>query len=89
MFEIETKSGKKINLTTELLIQKLLQNIVEDKDNPKLKSSNEFIQEIHKNLNTNFLNATNLQTYEIYFLAGYYYQVFLRKNNVKEKEENV
>lgn len=89
MFEIKTKNGKTINLTKELLIEKILEAAMKDKDNPKLKDLESFVSLINKSLSSNFLSATNQQVYEIYFLAGYYYQIFLQKNNVKEKEENV
>ena len=89
MFEIKTKNGKTINLTKELLIEKILEAAMKDKDNPKLKDLESFVSLINKSLSSNFLSATNQQIYEIYFLAGYYYHLFLQKNNVKEKEENV
>jgi hypothetical protein len=89
MFIVETKTGDKIELNNELLIEKLLEAAMKDKDNKNLKDLESFIILINKSLNSNFLLATNKQIYEVYFLAGYYYQIFLQKNNVKEKEENV
>lgn len=89
MFEIKTKEGK-IKMSSEQLFQTILKQCFVDHENDNLQNVEEYIKVITKTVKTNLLEANLSQLFSIYFMAGYYYKVFLNQNEVtinnKDKE---
>ena len=90
MFEIETEEGP-LNVTTEELFQLILKQCFVEEHNENLKDIDAFIKVITKTVKTNLLEANLTQLFSIYFMAGYYYKIFLNQNEViinnKDKKE--
>ena len=84
-FKIVTKDSS-INLTKEELFKTILKTVFEDKDNQSLRFSDEYAEAILATLgadsNKEFYNISLKQLTAIAFMAGYYYKLFLSKNNV-------
>lgn len=81
MFEIKTKEGK-LNMSSEELFQTILKQCFLDEDNENLQSLDTFIEIITKIVKTDLLKANLTQLFSIYFMAGYYYKIFLNQNEV-------
>tara|TARA_B100001059_G_scaffold134263_1_gene134500 strand:+ start:8306 stop:8581 length:276 start_codon:yes stop_codon:yes gene_type:complete len=90
MFEIKTEEGS-LNVTTEELFQLILKQCFVEEHNENLKDIDAFIKVITKTVKTNLLEANLTQLFSIYFMAGYYYKIFLNQNEViinnKDKKE--
>ncbi len=90
MFEIKTEEGP-LNVTTEELFQLILKQCFVEEHNENLKDIDAFIKVITKTVKTNLLEANLTQLFSIYFMAGYYYKIFLNQNEViinnKDKKE--
>jgi len=82
MFEIKTEEGP-LNVTTEELFQLILKQCFVEEHNENLKDIDAFIKVITKTVKTNLLEANLTQLFSIYFMAGYYYKIFLNQNEVK------
>jgi hypothetical protein len=84
-FKITTKDSS-INLSKEELFKTILKTVFEDKDNKNLQFSDEYAETILAALgattNKEFYNISLKQLSAIAFMAGYYYKVFLTKNDV-------
>jgi len=84
-FKITNKDSS-INITKEELFKNILTTVFKDKDNENLRHSDEYAEAILEalgiNTNKDFFNITLKQMTAISFMAGYYYKVFLTKNNV-------
>ena len=80
-----------IRLSVNDLFVQILNQAFEDFEDNQNFDTELFIEEINKIMISNkniLLDSTNKQIYSIYFLAGYYYKIFINKNNVKiEKDE--
>jgi hypothetical protein len=82
VFLIETEKGI-LKLTKEQAFEEILNAAMKQNKNEKLISLDEFVEIIFNKLKSHMLKAEHKQLYGIYFLAGYYYKIFLEKNNVK------
>ena len=83
-FKIIT-SDSEVNLTAHDLFVQILNQAFQDFENNKNYDSDLIVKEINKILSSKedlLLNSSNKQMYSIYFLAGYYYKIFMTKNNV-------
>lgn len=84
-FKVTTKDSS-LNLSKEELFKTILQTVFQDKDNEKLKYSDEYASAIlsilNANVNQEFYNISLKQLTSIAFMAGYYYKVFLTNNDV-------
>ena len=87
MFTIQTKNGETLNLSKEKAFEEILEAAMKQNENQKLECLDEFIEIVFAKLKFHMLEANNKQLYGIYFLAGYYYRIFLEKNNVKINKE--
>lgn len=87
MFVIKTKDGKTLNLSKEKAFEEILEAAMKQNENKRLESLDEFIEIVFAKLKSHMLEANNKQLYGIYFLAGYYYRIFLEKNNVEISKE--
>lgn len=92
MFKIQTKDGGTLDASIDTVFSNILRKAFIDIDkNENIKNLDDFIKYIHQKVSTNYLDVTNAQLFSIYFLAGYYYKLFLEKNNVqiigKKKEK--
>lgn len=87
MFKIKTKNNKTLLITKEQAFEEILEAAMKQNESKKLESLDEFIEIVFAKLKSHILDANNKQLYGIYFLAGYYYRIFLEKNNVKINEE--
>lgn len=82
MFIIKTKDGD-LKVSIDHVFEQILRKSYLDFDkNTNIKNLNAFIEHINKTLSTSQLDITHSQLYSIYFLAGYYYRLFLEKNDV-------
>lgn len=80
-----TTSDSELNLTLHDLFVQILSQAFQDFENNKNYDSDLIVEEINKILSSKedlLLNSSNKQIYSIYFLAGYYYKIFMNKNNV-------
>jgi len=84
-FKITTKDSS-INISKEELLKTILKTVFEDKDNQSLRFSDDYAETILSLLgaqtNKDFYNISLKQLSAICFMAGYYYKVFLTKNDV-------
>ena len=87
MFQIRTKDNKLLTVSKEQAFEEILEAAMKQNENKKLESLDEFIEIVFAKLKSHMLDANNKQLYGIYFLAGYYYRIFLEKNNVEISEE--
>jgi hypothetical protein len=87
MFEIKTKEGK-INMSSDQLFQTILKQCFVDHQNDNLQNVKNYIEVITKIVKTNLLEANLSQLLSIYFMAGYYYKVFLNQNEVTINNKN-
>lgn len=82
MFFIKT-NGEDVKVSIEQVFDIILQKSLSDFDkNKNLKNLNDFIDCLNRTISKNHLHTTHNQLYSVYFLAGYYYRLFLEKNNV-------
>jgi len=80
-----TTSDSELNLTLHDLFVQILSQAFQDFENNKNYDSDLIVEQINKILSSKedlLLNSSNKQIYSIYFLAGYYYKIFMNKNNV-------
>ena len=80
-----TTSESEVNLTAHDLFVQILNQAFQDFDNNDNYDTDLIVEEINKILSSKedlLLNSSNKQIYSIYFLAGYYYKIFMNKNNV-------
>lgn len=82
MFKIK-KNTKNLNISSQELFKNILQQIFLEEDNKNLKDVSYFVKQVHNLTKTKFLDMSFSQLLEIYFMAGYYYRIFLEKNNVE------
>ena len=69
-------------MSSEELFQTILKQCFLDEDNENLQSLDTFIEIITKIVKTDLLKANLTQLFSIYFMAGYYYKIFLNQNEV-------
>lgn len=84
IFKIKSSENETISLTEEQLFTQILAQAFKDKDTST--NVEEYVSTINSlitKLNQSNLDITFKQIYTIYFLSGYYYKVFLSKNNVE------
>lgn len=87
MFEIKTKEGT-LNMSSDELFQTILKQCFVDESNKNLQNVDDYIKVITKIVKTNLLEANLTQILSIYFMAGYYYKVFLNQNEVTINKKN-
>jgi len=87
VFQIRTKDNKFLTVSKEQAFEEILEAAMKQNENKKLESLDEFIEIVFAKLKSHMLDANNKQLYGIYFLAGYYYRIFLEKNNVEISKE--
>jgi hypothetical protein len=84
-FKVITKDSS-ISLTKEELFRTILESVYQDKDNQSLRYAEEYSEVILSILgattNKEFYNLSFKQLATISFMSGYYYKLFLSKNNV-------
>lgn len=77
-------------MSSDQLFQTILKQCFVDHENDNLQNVEEYVKVITKIVKTNLLEANLSQLFSIYFMAGYYYKVFLNQNEVtvnnKDKE---
>jgi hypothetical protein len=82
MFSVKT-NGENIKVSLEHVFNTILKESLSNFDNNKnLNHLDDFIDYLNKTTSKNLLDTTHSQLYSVYFLAGYYYRLFLEKNNV-------
>lgn len=83
MFKIKTKDGE-LEASLEKVFETILHKSFVDIDkNENIKHLDDFVKFINRKVQLDHLDITHSQIYSIYFLAGYYYKLFLEKNDVK------
>lgn len=91
MFKIK-KETKTLNVTSEEVFRNILREMFLDPENKNLKDVKTFVEDVHKLTKSKLLDMSFSQLLEIHFMAGYYYRIFLEKNNVeftcKERDES-
>jgi len=88
MFKIKTKDGE-IDASLASVFETIFSKIFLDfEKNKNIQNIDEYIKHIHQKLQHAQLDITNRKLYSVYFLSGYYYKLFLDKNDVTivEKE---
>ena len=84
IFKIKSSENETISLTQEQLFTQILAQAFKDKDtSTNVEDYVSTINSLITKLNQSNLDITFKQIYTIYFLSGYYYKVFLSKNNVE------
>lgn len=84
IFKIKSSENETISLTEEQLFTQILAQAFKDKDTSiNVENYVSTINSLITKLNQSNLDITFKQIYTIYFLSGYYYKVFLSKNNVE------
>lgn len=83
MFKIKLKNNKTIKISEKQLFENILNEALQDINNPKLKDSNNYIKTIYNITSSHNLEGSLLQLFNIFFLAGYYYKIFLEKNDIE------
>jgi hypothetical protein len=76
--------------TSEQLFTQILKQAFLDKEQNQtqnIESHVESIEQILRSLNQEYLDVSFKQMFTIYFLAGYYYKIFLTKNDIKIVEQ--
>lgn len=90
MFKVKTKETD-LNVSLDDVFETIFSKIFLDiEKNQNIKNVDEYIEHINKKLTSLSLDTTNRKIYSIYFLSGYYYKLFLEKNDVtilEKKEE--
>jgi hypothetical protein len=90
MFKVKTKETS-LNVSLDDVFETIFSKIFLDiEKNQNIKNVDEYIEHINKKLSSLSLDTTNRKIYSIYFLSGYYYKLFLEKNDVtilEKKEE--
>lgn len=90
MFKVKTKETD-LNVSLDDVFETIFSKIFLDiEKNQNIKNVDEYIEHINKKLSSLSLDTTNRKIYSIYFLSGYYYKLFLEKNDVtilEKKEE--
>ena len=89
MFKVNTKETD-LNDSLDDVFETIFSKIFLDiEKNQNIKNVDEYIEHINKKLTSLSLDTTNRKIYSIYFLSGYYYKLFLEKNDVTilEKQE--
>lgn len=82
MFKIK-KEAKTLNVTSEEVFRNILREMFLAQENTNLKDVDIFIKDIHNLTKSKLLDMSVSQLLEIHFMAGYYYRIFLEKNNVE------
>ncbi|MBC8227759.1 MAG: hypothetical protein H8E74_11625 [Gammaproteobacteria bacterium] len=83
MFQIKSK-GKLLKVSIETVFSTIFKKAFVDNDkNENLEMLSAYIEFLHKKINTPSLDMSSRQLYSVYFLAGYYYKIFLNQNDVK------
>ena len=88
-----TSGDETIKLSQEELFTQILGQAFKEQDEKnKIDNIERYISSIEDillklNPNKNNLDVTFRQIYTIYFLCGYYYKIFLSKNNVQTIEK--
>ena len=88
-FKVKTKDAD-LNISAHDLFVQILNQAFEDFDSKENINTDFFVEEINKILlstNNVLLESSNKQIYSIYFLAGFYYKIFMNKNNVTIEKE--
>ena len=88
-FKVKTKDTD-LNISAHDLFIQILNQAFEDFDSKENINTDFFVEEINKILlstNNVLLESSNKQIYSIYFLAGFYYKIFMNKNNVTIEKE--
>jgi hypothetical protein len=83
-FKISTAEGE-LNLKLEDLLVQILNQVFESSDSDLSKQVDIIIKSLDKMISSFDdlrLDSSLKQTLSIYFLAGYYYKIFMIKNNV-------
>ena len=70
------------------MFQLILKQCFLSSENPHLLNTDDFIETITKAIDLDLLKANLNQLFSIYFMAGYYYKVFLNQNEVTIKRNN-
>jgi ABC-type amino acid transport substrate-binding protein len=84
IFKIKSSENETISLTEEQLFTQILAQAFKDKNtSTNVEDYISTINSLITKLNQSNLDITFKQIYTIYFLSGYYYKVFLSKNNVE------
>jgi hypothetical protein len=81
MFKIKKENDVSVNLSDAEAFNLILKQCLLDDQNPHLLNLNKHIEIISKTLKKDLLKTNLNQMFSVYFLAGYYYKVFLLKNN--------
>ena len=77
-----------LTLQVETLVDSILKKALLDiDDNVKLKNLDAMIDAINSSLKDLEVDITKRNLLSIYFLSGYYYNIFLNKNNVIFEQE--
>ena len=82
MFKIK-KEAKTLNVTSEEVFRNILTEMFLAQENTNLKDVDLFVKDIHNLTKSKLLDMSFSQLLEIHFMAGYYYRIFLEKNNVE------
>ena len=86
IFKIKSSENETINLNEEQLFTQILAQAFKDKENETSLNVENYVSTINSiitKLNKSNIDITYKQIYTIYFLCGYYYKLFLNKNNVE------
>lgn len=84
-YEIETKDGK-ITLDTNQVMDMLLKHLTQQAKPDCEQLTTTFVKFLQSSLALAELNASQLAHMSL--MLGYYYRIFLEKNNVTTQEEN-
>jgi len=87
MFKVKSEE-KQLSITTAKLFDLILKQCFVDSKNDFLIDVNSYTEEIAKTIKKDLLSANLNQLFSIYFMAGYYYKVFLNKNEVTINRNN-
>ena len=88
MFDIKTNEGT-ISASTEVAFQPIIKKAFETIANEDFVNLDQYINHINKIIQPEILNLSQRKINQIYFLSGYYYKLFLEKNNVTIIEEKI
>ena len=75
-------------MSSNELFQTILKQCFVDENNKNLQNIDDYIKVITKIVKTNLLEANLTQLLSRYFMAGYYYKVFLNQNEVTINKKN-
>ena len=83
IFKVKTEN-EELSLTQEQLFTQILaQAFKQYEEETLIEDHVSKINNLLNKLNENNLDVTMKQIYSIYFLCGYFYKIFLTKNNVE------